>query len=350
MSTDRDALLRDTLLRHALGLSAGAPLALERIVDDLLTEAGQAYAPPAEARLERVLPVGALNLRGRLSRDAGAPGQFLLEDIHEHAIVAVGGAALRPVLGHPAARWLDLRGGGIIVLDGVLVLNPDGAIDRVAAAAAPAPPEGPRPADPGRPPAPGSAALQQLAAGTYPGGSPALQALIAPLVGLEAPAAPLRAVGFALRLLEPGPARRAAARAALRAGQLPPERQALIDLARGLPPALIEAAEAARADEAERLIDLLQAVGTGDDERCTAAAAAAICEARAAAAALDAGLRVAGRSPEPALARVDALGQGRLPWLREAVGEPDAAAQARWSAERAHDPSAWWADAMLGQE
>ena len=44
---------------------------------------------------------------------------------------------------------------------------------------------------------------------------------------------------------------------------------------------------------------------------------------------------------------VDALGIGRLPWLREAIGDFLVAESDRWSEELIEAPDAWWAEAML---
>jgi hypothetical protein len=195
---------------------------------------------------------------------------------------------------------------------------------------------------------PRSAVLRVLAAGPSDNFRPELQALLAPLVEVEAPGTQLTALGYALRLYAPSPARRAADRAALRTGQLPAAVRLVVRQIRRFSASLLDEAEAARAAEAERLAEQLEAVGTEDDEPCPPALALDICHARAAAAALDDALRVAGRGPEPGLRLVDGLGRGRLAQLRAAVGTVGADAADRWSAELVDDPEAWWANAMMG--
>ena len=351
MPTDPKALLR-----RALGLPDSADIALTCLAPAQNVGVGRALAEGPARSLDRVYPFLAVGLRGTLSRSQDLPGAFLLDDALQHDVLTIGGAEALDVDAYPRARWLVVPPGGLVLIDRRVVLDEDGgvhAIDSQAEGEAGAGPSfdglrrAPRP-PPEREAVPRSDVLRALAAGPSEHFRPELPALLAPLIEVEAPGAQLMALGFALRLYAPSPARRAADRAALRAGLLPPALQALVDEARRFSSGLLDEAEAARAAEAERLAEQLETVPVEEDEPCPPALALDICHARAAAAALDDALRVAGRGPEPGLRLVDGLGLGRLAWLRAAVGAAEADTAERWSAELAEDPAAWWADALLG--
>lgn len=174
---------------------------------------------------------------------------------------------------------------------------------------------------------------------------PELAGLIAPLVDVESAEAQFIAVGYVLRLARPK-AVWTADMSILR-GCLSGQTNTLMNFVRGFDPELVAEAEVALLGRAEVLIEKLELVFLRDDVPCERDLALDICRLRSEMEMLEIALRMCGRLKPNIVRRVDALGIGRLPWLRDAIGDSTAEEGDRWSEELIDAPEAWWAEAML---
>lgn len=176
-----------------------------------------------------------------------------------------------------------------------------------------------------------------------------LAGLIAPLVDVESAEAQFIAAGYILRLARPKTVGTADV-SPLRGGLSDQTRTIIMNFVRGFDPELVAEAEVALCDRAEVLIEKLELVSQEDDVPCNRNLALDICRLRSEMEMLEVGLRMYGRSKPNIARRVDALGIGRLPWLREAIGDFLAEEGDRWSEELIDAPEAWWAEAMLSDD
>ena len=197
---------------------------------------------------------------------------------------------------------------------------------------------------PYRPPVPSSFLLRECAEGIGDF-HPELQGLIAPLVDVESAEAQYICAGYAMSL--PVTKGWLLPYTNPQQGKLRDRTLTLVRFIQSFDSILVDEAAVALEGRAEKLIELLDRVSQEDDVPCDRDLALDICRIRSETAMLEIGLRVYGRPKSHSMGVVDAMGVGRLPWLRDAIGDSTAGEADRWSEALVDSPEAWWAAAML---